>query len=97
LAPTPHYLRFARALALVSGIAAPGCATHHEITPTTDAAPTDSAVADAGTDAPPTDPCSRCDCVFGGDTPPPPTSCEAMGTAYCCYAIGPLLPPELPA
>lgn len=91
----PRYLRFARALALVSGIAAPlssGCALQHGVTPDT------GRVADAGTDAPSVDPCSTCDCVFGSDgVPDPPNSCAAMGLYSCCYAVGPLSPPELPA
>lgn len=105
---TPHFLRFARALALVSGIAAPlasGCAMQHETddtgsTPDASVADTsvaDTSVADAGNDAPYVDPCASCDCVFGGDEPPPPNSCEAMGTPECCYAVGPLAPPELAA
>ncbi len=95
---TPHFLRFARALALVSGTLAPiasGCAMQHQSDDT--GTTPDTSVADAGTDAPYVDPCASCDCVFGGDTPPPPNSCEAMGTPECCYAVGPLAPPELPA
>ncbi len=105
----PRYLRFARALALVSGIAAPmgGCAISHDVDdtgpdrdtgPQVDAAPiADVLVSDAGTDAPYVDPCLSCECVFGGDLPPPPTSCEAQGHPECCYAVGPLSPPDLPA
>lgn len=110
----PRYLRFARALALVSGIAAPmsGCSLAHQVDdvgtrdgghdrdagPQNDAAPLpDVFVSDAGSDAPYVDPCLSCECVFGGDLPPPPTSCEALGTPECCYAVGPLNPPELPA
>ena len=48
-------------------------------------------------DAPYVDPCLSCECVFGGDLPPPPTSCEAQGHPECCYAVGPLSPPDLPA
>ena len=55
----------------------------------------DTSVADAGSDTP--EPCSVCDCVFGGDEPPPPNSCEALGTPECCFAVGPLAPPELAA
>lgn len=112
--PTPHFLRFARALALVSGMAAPmasGCAMQHETDDTGSSPDTgslsdtgsvsdtggasDTSVADAGSDAP--EPCSVCECVFGGDGPPPPNSCEALGTPECCFAVGPLAPPELPA
>lgn len=102
--PTPRYLRFAQALALVSGLAAPGCALDHTRGDDTGPLPdggTDAFVADAGSDtgvdAPYIDPCSRCECVFGGDMPPPPGSCEAAGTPECCYLVGPLSPPDLPA
>lgn len=95
----PHYLRFARALALVSGIAAPmaGCAMQHgsdgDAGPVrSDAPAADTALADA-----PVDVCSVCLCVFGGDLPAPPESCEAMGHTECCVTVGPLAPPDLPA
>ena len=95
---SPRFLRFAQALALVSGIGAlPACSMHHIPEPGTDAGGGDATVADAGTDAPYVDPCASCECVFGGDRPPPPESCEARGTPMCCYAIGPLAPPNLRA
>jgi hypothetical protein len=89
----PHYLRFAQALALVSGIAAPACSSHHVLEPSSDASTSDAPpLADAGTD-----PCATCECVFGGDMPDPPESCAARGALWCCGVIGPLAPPELPA
>lgn len=93
----PRFLRFAQALALVSGIGGlPACSMHHVTLPGSDAGD-DAAVSDAGTDAPYVDRCASCECVFGGDLPPPPTSCEARGTPECCYTVGPLAPPNLPA
>lgn len=87
----PHYLRFAAALAMVSGLS--GCALDH--TRETDAGPPPDTgpLADAGHDAP--DTCDTCVCVYGGDTPPPPNSCEALGLSACCYILGPLPPPDL--
>jgi hypothetical protein len=90
--PLPHYLRFAAALAMVS---ASGCALEHggegaDGGPSPDAGP----VADVGNDAAPFT-CGTCACVFGGDLPPPMDSCEAVGHPECCYAVGPLPPPEL--
>ncbi len=92
----PHFLRFAQALALVSGLGlASGCAVSHDPLPTSDAGGGDaSPLADAGADAFVLS-CETCDCVFGGDTPPPPNSCEALGLFGCCATAGPLPPPEL--
>lgn len=94
---SPRFLRFAQALALVSGIAAPACSMHHVTPPGGDAGGDAAPLADAGPDAPFVDRCAACECIFGGDTPPPPTSCEARGTPECCYAVGPLAPPDLRA
>lgn len=104
----PHYLRFARALALVSGTLA-GCAEAHA--PESDAAtpPLDAPIAvDApiGIDAPMVDAgfdaaglgCGDCVCYFAGDAGPGALDCVAIGLeATCCYDIGPLPPPDLPA
>ena len=89
MAPAPHYLRFARAVALVSLTTAPGCYASHlrpESVP-------DAALADAGPPdtAPPT--CASCNCnVRVG-----PTSCDALGLSTCCLTLGPLPPPNLAA
>lgn len=96
MAPTaPHFLRFAQALALVSGVVVPGCASHHLRDAPSDAAVPDTRIVDAGRDTPPVRMCD-CECVFGGDMPDPPGSCAALGMAApCCYLVGPLAPPEL--
>jgi hypothetical protein len=83
---TPHYLRFARALALVSGLAGfGGCADSHE---RDDAGRSDAAApADAGLV------CDDCECRFGADGGPgAPPECDIE----CCAVIGPLHPPDLP-
>lgn len=88
-----HYLRFARALALVSLTTTPGCYLAHE-RPTDGGPQPDAFVADAG---PPDtgDPCRTCECDYSGN--PNPNSCETRGLWQCCAVIGPLLPPDLPA
>jgi hypothetical protein len=86
-----HYLRFARALALVSLATAPGCYLAHERP--TDAGPQpDAFVADTG----PVNTCSTCMCAGNGPMPPP-DSCEGRGLWQCCATLGPLAPPDLPA
>lgn len=96
MAPVPHYLRFARAVALVSVAAsAPGCyASHQRGEERPDAARADASpqpdaavLPDAG------DPCLTCTCYRNGD----PNSCEAHGFWQCCATLGPLPPPELAA
>ena len=103
MAPTPHYLRFARAVALVSCVTslsgsyashqrpgdAPDAAGADAARP--DAASPDTSLADAG---PPDagDPCASCECDYVGGRP---DSCEARGLWQCCAVQGPLAPPEL--
>ena len=84
----PHYLRFARAIALVSAVASPGCYLAHERT--ADAGPIDAYVPDV----PDEGPCAR----------PLPCTCPTLGNegtcggafAACCPIVGPLAPPSLP-
>jgi hypothetical protein len=98
----PRYLRFARALALVSGLA-PGCALSHERPGGTDGGPRDAG-SDAGIladapDAPPVDVpvCTTCECDYSWSMPPAPGSCQALMHWECCAVVGPLAPPDLPA
>lgn len=124
--PVPHYLRFARALAFVSGLAGAGCGA--AVAPLGDAEP-DSAtdvvtVADADrvdagpVDASPVDDageadgdladavspdsgrqnaCTDCSCNFGGDTADSGLpACPTGPPHYCCAAVGPVAPPDLP-
>ncbi len=101
MADDPHYLRFARALALVSTVgSAAGCHAVHE---RPGDAP-DAAVADArqGPDAvvvdagPPDtgDRCDQCDCYTSNGPLP---NCSTVGYWECCAVVGPLAPPDLPA
>jgi hypothetical protein len=84
---TPRYLRFARALALVSAVAAPGCYQAHERS--VDAGPIDAFMPDS----PDMGPCTR----------PLPCTCPTLannGTCdeihmMCCPIVGPLSPPNL--
>lgn len=86
-AAPPHYVRFARALALVTAVASPGCYQAHEREP--DAGPIDAFRADV----PDEGPCAR----------PLPCRCPTLaddGTcvgayAMCCPIVGPLAPPTL--
>lgn len=89
MAPAPHYLRFARAVALVSVAAAtPGCyASHLRPEDQPDAAMADAGAPDTGGNA-----CSTCDCNLRG-----PGSCDARGLFMCCATLGPLSPPDLAA
>lgn len=90
----PHYLRFARAVALVGVVASPGCYQAHERM--ADAGPIDAFVPDVPPpDAPDGGPCARplpCSCPTLGD----PGSCGGP-YAMCCPIVGPLAPPELRA
>ena len=111
--PTPHYLRFARTLALVGGLAgATGCATSHtrEGEPRPDASISvrdgavfrpDAARPDAArADAATPDSghtCATCECESFGGDDPDIIGCEEVGLWDCCVAIGPLFPPDLPA
>lgn len=88
----PHFLRFARAIALVSSVALPGCYLTHtleETPPPRDAGTRDAARVDA-----PTDPCASCydPGACGGWEGPGREEC-----IRCCPVIGPLHPPDLPA
>jgi hypothetical protein len=85
---TPRYVRFARALALVSATSAAGCYQAHERS--VDAGPVDAFVADVP-DA--WEMCPR----------PLPCTCPRLGSdgtcgdryALCCPIVGPLSPPSL--
>lgn len=99
MADTPHYLRFARALALVStvGGATAGCyAVHERPGDAPDAAGSDAARADAAMpDTGPPDTGDRCDqCSCYGSSPLP--DCYTLDYYECCAVIGPLAPPDLP-
>lgn len=132
---TPRYLRFARALALCSSLAAlPACPSTTSGTdagdePDVPSTGTDAPVTDApiatdtpeGTDAPIAtdggtdedaseladagevqdagDACSTCVCFGpgGDDADAGRPGCETVGLDSCCFAVGPLSPPELPA
>jgi hypothetical protein len=85
----PHYLRFARAAALLGGLAAtPGCyASHLRAGDVPDAATPDAPAPDAFVNV-----CETCRCSFGRMDP---GSCEATGHFLCCPVTGPLSPPEL--
>jgi hypothetical protein len=86
-AGVPHYLRVARALALVSLALSPGCYQAHERE--IDAGPIDAFRADV----PDLGPCTR----------PLPCRCPTLGTdgncsnpyLMCCPIVGPLAPPDL--
>ncbi len=58
-----------------------------------DAGTRDAGSRDAGTpDAGPFT-CAQCDCAGGNPALP---SCDALKLPECCFAVGPLAPPELP-
>ena len=88
-----HHVRFARTLALLTGLGAgaAGCYGSHVVgadsgpvdTAAPDSAFADAALRDTGHDAAAT--CETCTCSFG--TPPPSGSCEAAGLWMCCAAI----------
>jgi hypothetical protein len=100
---TPHYLRFARAVALVGSIGGVGCGM--ATTPDADTGPGSpdaAATGDAGTDAAVATvdanqpdayrDCSTCSCGLIADDAGLP-SCDPV----CCVAVGPLAPPDLAA
>ena len=89
---TPHFLTFARALALVSVASAPGCYQAHVRATDGGPVPDTGPVADAGNDAAPFD-CASCMC--GG--PVPETSYMTLGHNECCFRTGPIPPPDLAA
>ena len=95
-------VKFARALIVASGLVGLGCGRvgliETPITPS-DAGGVDAgALADAGTrdagtnDAGPFT-CPQCDCGGLSTTLP---RCDAVNHGECCFAVGPLAPPELP-
>lgn len=98
----PHYVRFARAMALVGTLSAPGCGM--ATSPQGDSGPPGS---DAGTDAavPIADAsdvdaffdCTSCTCgLLAADVGLP--DCPSERIVQCgCAAVGPLAPPDLPA
>lgn len=98
----PHFLRFARALALGTTVTvAAGCASSTSPDGSADVASADSTAMDSTTPAD-VNPCSTCECV--GLVPPDASaadsgraSCESLGLVSCCAAVGPLPPPELSA
>ncbi len=83
--PAPHYLRFARALAMAGGLA--GCS----LASTPSDAGSDAARVDAFFD------CTQCSCdesVIDSGLP----LCPGLQVIHCgCAAVGPLAPPELAA
>jgi hypothetical protein len=107
---TPHYLRFAQALALVSGLAGvTACADSHapddagmesDGSVVADSGARDAGRRDAGHDAGTPDAgftCDMCGCWFGVDAGPGSLpDCDSTGHFECCAAIGPLFPPDLP-
>jgi hypothetical protein len=89
----PHYLRFARTLALASGIAGAASGCGMSTTPGND---TGTGVADAGgVDA--FFDCASCTCgLTATDAGVPFCSGDAVITCGCA-AVGPLAPPDLAA
>jgi hypothetical protein len=103
----PHYLRFARSLALVGALGLNACGddttrkgdttNDTTVSDTSDASPdtalpdvTDVAEPDAIADtADAAVDCNACDCQATDAS----TSCQEV----CCFAVGPLYPPDLPA
>lgn len=96
----PRWLRFARALALVGGVAACGGAPASEPggSSTNGGTSSGGATTGGGTSGPPiatTDPCP-CTCDASSTNPP---YCGVVGHWECCEAMvveGPLPPPDLP-
>ena len=79
-----HYVRFARAIALLGAGTASGCYQAHEIP--TDGGPV--SVNDAPYAAGPFD-CRSCSCAGF------PSECSMHGHLECCMRTGPLPPPDL--
>lgn len=103
----PHYLRFARALALVSGVASACACSQSHGGDDASVAPVD---APAIPDAPPVavdaplvfvdagNVCDICRCyLFEPDAGDGAPDCTAIGAWDCCPIEGPLPPPDLPA
>lgn len=100
---TRRPINFARALIVASGIAGlgTGCGRVALVEPAIDGGPTvvDAGNTDAGsrTDAGLADAgiaCTQCDCNNLDAGLP---SCFSVGRSECCFAVGPLPPPDLPA
>ncbi len=107
----PHYVRFARALALLGTLGGPiGCGTATGPANDTGATPPDAAaadaaraidsatpLADAGGDIDAFFDCTTCTCgLTAGDAGLP--FCPGDRVVTCgCAAVGPLFPPDLPA
>lgn len=98
----PHYLRFARSLALLGGLGACGArqTAAPEPTPTASDAPNRNGgvAAQPPVAEPPIAVAHPCDCsCYGGDTQ---VACTQVGSFdECCGAViieGPLPPPDLP-
>ena len=89
MSAAPRHLRFARALALLSGLGACASSAPPPAAPAPPPTTTGSALPN---------PCARCTCDYSSTNPP---SCYALGRNDCCtdYATveGPLRPPDLPA
>jgi hypothetical protein len=84
----PRHLRFARAIALVSGLTACGGSS---------APPPAAPVATRPPPATRVDPCSTCVCWATTTNPP---SCYDTNRGACCDSVaveGPLPPPDLPS
>lgn len=94
----PHYVRFARALALVTAFGAPGCGTATTLPEGDSGAPNDAAtIADSGADAGASFDCTTCTCGLTADDAGVPF-CTGDAVITCgCAAVGPLAPPDLPA
>ena len=95
---TRRPINFARALIVASGLVGlgSGCGRVGLTEPATDAGPnivdagstTDAGLADGGIA------CTQCDCNSLDAGLP---SCYSVGRSDCCFAVGPLPPPDLPA
>jgi hypothetical protein len=95
----PHYVRVARALALLGALGtAPGCGLA-STPPQGDAAAANDAdtMADASSDVDAAIDCTTCTCGLTADDAGVPF-CSGQATLSCgCAAVGPLAPPDLPA
>jgi len=104
----PHYLRFARSLALVGALGLNACgddttkngdtSADTTVSDTTDTTTPDTALPDVSDVSEPDAladtadtavDCDACDCLATDAS----TSCQEA----CCFAVGPLYPPDLPA
>lgn len=89
----PRYLRFARALALVGGMAAcgddptPGGSVSDTVAETSEETVADTSASEVDTALEETVDCAACDCESLDQL-----DCRAA----CCVFVGPLPPPDLP-